>query len=296
MKSHPVITSLLIVTSLAATAFADRDRVFQLTEIVETSRGTTEQPVAVVEDLGDIRPLADKSLFKKMRFSVSLRGEYVSNALSAGNHGSGDFLLLPSINGAFDQPLGHGLSLSLNARIESFIYSRFDESSFWGIGGSAFLNYQPTKDSIRIYAGIEPSWYASIRSGDQLAEALALSAGVSKEWAFNRDQTIFFLGYNFSDHFSFPSADNRNSHRVTVGVTHQLRQSLHAHLYYSYQYSDYTSAPRQDSRNLVGLNFVYQFSNRWSGNASAYFVDNDSTTTRASYQTVGIGVGVAVHF
>ncbi len=231
-----------------------------------------------------------------MRVSVALRGEYVSNALSTGNHGSGDFLLLPSINAAFEQPLAHGLSLSVNARIESFIYSRFDESSFWGIGGSVLLNYQPTKDSIRIYAGIEPSWYASIRSGDQLAEALAVSAGIQKEWAFNRDRTIFFVGYNFSDHFSFPSADNRNSHRVTVGVTQQLRQSLHAQLYYSYQYSDFTSVLRNDSRNLVGLNLVYQITNRWSGNATAYFVDNDSTQSRASYQTVGLGLGVACHF
>lgn len=296
MKTHPFLTSLLAATSLASTAHADRDRVVQITEIVETSRGATEHPASVIEDLGDIRPLADKSLLQKLRVSVSLRGEYVSNALSVGNHGSGDFLILPSINASFDQPLAHGLSLAVNARIESFIYSRFDQSSFWGIGGSAFLNYQPTKDSIRIYAGLEPSWYASIRSGDQLAEALALSAGVQKEWAFNRDQTIFFVGYNFSDHFSFPTADNRNSHRVTVGVTHQLAQSLHAQIYYSYQYSDYTSAPRHDSRNLAGLNLVYQINNRWSGNASAYFVDNDSTAARASYQTVGLGLGVSCRF
>lgn len=296
MKSRLILTTLLVAASLASTAYSDADRVVQITEIVETSRGAAEQPASVIEDLGDIRPLADKSLLQILRVSVALRGEYVSNALSAGNHGTGDFLLLPSIHGAFDQPLGHGLSLSVNARIESFIYSKFDESSFWGIGGSLFLNYQPTKDSIRIYAGIEPSWYASIRTGDQLAESLAISAGVQKEWAFNRDQTVFFVGYSFSDHFSFPSADNRNSHRFTTSVTHQLRPSLHAQLYYSYQCSDYTSASRHDSRNLAGLNFVYQFGNRWSGNATAYFVDNDSTATRASYQTVGIGLGVACHF
>lgn len=278
------------------TAVIAADHVVQVTQIAEAVKGVPQQPAPVIEDLGDIRPLADKSLLEKLRPTASLSAEFVSNALSVGNHGSGDFLLHPSLGAAFEQPMENGFSLSFNARSESFIYSKFDESSFWGFSGSVFLNYQPTKDSVRFYAGIEPYWYASVRSGAQLSEALPISAGIQKEWTFNRDRTVFFIGYNFSNYFSFPAADDRNAHRVTAGLTHQIRQSLYGQLYYSWQYSDYTSVARRDSRNLIGVNFVYRISNRWSGNVTTYFADNDSTAARASYQTVGIGLGVSRQF
>ena len=296
MNLHRFLTALLAVTGLVQTAHCEGEHVVQVTQIVEALKDVRQQPASVIEDLGDLRPLADKPFLQRLRITASLRAEFVSNALSVGNHGSGDFLLLPSISATFEEPLDHGFSLSFSARTESFIYSKFDESSFWGFSGSLLLNYQPTRDSVRIYAGIEPSWYASIRSGDQLSEALGISGGIQKEWAFNRDQTIFFLGYNFSNYVSFPAADNRNAHRVTVGLTHQIRPSLYGQLYYSYQYSDYTSAPRHDSRNLFGLNLVRRINNHWSANATAYFVDNDSTASRATYQTFGIGIGSSYQF
>lgn len=152
----------------------------QVTQIVEALKNVPQQPASVIEDLGDLRPLADKPFLERLRLTASLRTEFVSNALSVGNHTSGDFLLLPSISAAFEEPLDYGFSLSFNARTDSFIYSKFDESSFWGFSGSLFVNYQPTKDSVRLYGGIEPSWYASLRSGDQLSEALGISGGIQK--------------------------------------------------------------------------------------------------------------------
>lgn len=104
------------------------------------------------------------------------------------------------------------------------------------------------------------------------------------------------MGYHFSSYISFPAADNRNTHRLTVGLTHQIRPSLYGQLYYSYQYGDYTSAPRHDSRNLFGLNLVHRITNHWSANASVYFSNNDSNVARASYQTVGIGIGSSYQF
>ena len=296
MNTRRYLTALFVATGLVQNVHSDAGHVVQITQIVEVVKGVPQHPTSVIEDLGDIRPLADKSLLKRMRLTASVSTEYVSNALYSGNHGSGDFLLRPSISGALDHPMEHGFSLSLNARTESFIYSKFDESSFWGFSGSVFLNYQPTNDSLRFYAGIEPSWYASLRTGDQLSEALGISGGVAKDWAFNRDRTVFFVGYHFSHYFSFPTADDRNSHRVTLGVTHQLRPSFYGQLYYSFQYSDYTRAARDDSRNLVGLNFVYQVGIHWSGNLTTYLVDNDSTIARATYQAFGIGIGAAYRF
>ena len=268
----------------------------QVTQIVEAARGVPQQPPAVIDDLGDIRPLADKPLLQRLRLTASVSTEYVSNALYSGNHGSGDFLLRPGIGVSFDEPLDHGFSLSFGARSDAFVYTKFDESSFWGFSGSALLNYQPSKDAVRFYAGIEPYWYASARTGDQLTEALPISAGIQKEWTFNRDQTVFSIGYNFSNYFSFPVADDRNAHRVTVGVTQRLGFALYCQLFYAFQYSNYTSVARHDSRNLAGLNFVYQISDRWTANLTTYLVDNDSNVSRASYQTFGIGIGTSYRF
>lgn len=296
VNPHRLLIAFAIATGLVQTARSQSDRVIQISQVAQTARGFSGQSPAVVEDLGDIRPLADKTFLQKLRITAALRSEYVSNALSAGNHTSGDFLLLPSVDAAIEQPLTGGLSLSFNARAESYIYAKFDQASFWGFSGSAFLNYQPTKDCARLYAGIEPYWYASLRNGDQLSESLGISAGIQKEWTFNRDQTVLFVGYHFTDYISFPAADDRLAHRATVGVTHQLRPSLYGQLYYSYQHSDYISASRRDSRNLVGVNFVYRISNHWSGSVTTYFADNDSTVVRASYQTVGTGLGVSYQF
>lgn len=296
MNFYRGLTALLAAASFAQTAHGAGERVVQVTEVVQTFRDVAKQPASVVEDLGDIRPLGDKPFFQRLRFTAFLAGEFVSNAQSVGNHGSGDFLLLPSLNAAFEERFDHGLSLSLDARAESFNYAKFDEYSFWGFSGSVFLNWQPTKDNLRFYAGIEPYWYASVSDGDQLSEALAVCTGLHKEWAFNRDQSIVFLGYDFASYFSYPAADSRNSHRATVGLTQQIRPSLYGQIYYSYQYSDYTSADRRDSRNLVGLNLVYRFNEHWSATAATYFVDNDSTVSDASYQTFGIGLGASYQF
>ena len=290
------LTLLFTAAGISLAVHGADDRVVQVTQITQTAEAVAKHPAPVVEDLGDIRPLADKPLLLKMRFTTSLRGEFVSNAKSIGNHGSGDFLLVPAINAALDQPLGHGFALSLNARAESFLYSRFNNFSFWGFSGMASVSYQPSENSPRIYAGIEPYWFASVNSGRQLAEALGISTGVEKEWAINRDQTILFAGYNFSSFVSSPARDDRDSHRATVGITQQILPSLLGQLYYSYQFSDYTSVARHDSRNLVGLSLVYQFNEHWSGNATTYFVDNNSSMSLASYQTFGIGLGLALHF
>ncbi len=296
MKPHRLFTAIFATTSLIQAAHGQSDRVVQVTQLKQSFSEVPDVPAAIIEDLGDIRPLEDKSLLKRLRVTASLRAEFVSNALSRGNHGSGDLLLLPTVGASYEQPFGAGFSLSLNARTESFIYAKFDEESFWGFSGAALLNYQPTPESLRIYAGAEPSWYSSIRTGSQLSEAIGISAGVQKEWAFNRDQSIFFLGYNFTHYASSPAVDDRDAHRVTAGITHQIRPSVHGQLYYSYQWSDYTNATRRDSRNLVGVNFVFRLNNHWTANATAYLVDNDSTAARANYQTFGTGLGISCQF
>lgn len=296
MNSSLCLTALFTIAGVSLSVCGADDRVIQVTQTMQATGAVPKQGREVIEDLGDIRPVADKPLIRRMRFTTSLRGEFVSNARSSGSHRSGDFLLVPAFNAALDQPLGHGLALAFNARAESFLYSKFDEFSFWGFSGLASLGYQSGPEMPRFYAGIEPYWYASVNNGRQLAEALGISAGVEKEWAFNRDRTIIFADYHFTNFVSSPARDDRNAHRATVGVTHQIRPALSGQLYYSYQFSDYTGVDRDDSRNLVGVTFVYQFSEHWSGNATAYFVDNNSSISPASYQTFGIGLGAVLRF
>lgn len=304
-NSNGGLAALLVTASFLLPAQGAEPRANRITQVTQTFRDLAVEPQHVVEDLGDIRPLADQSILRRIRFTSSLYGEFVSNAQSIGSHDSPDFLLIPTVSASVEQPIGHGLSLDFTARSEAFIYARYDELSFWGFSGSIFGRYQPTKEWPTIYAGIEPYWYSSIRDGNrvsqittgsQISNAVAVSVGIEKDWAFNRDQTVLFVGYNFSDYFSSPSSDNRTSHRATVAVTHQIRPSLFGQLFYSYQYSDYLDIDRRDSRNFAGVNFIYQFDENWFARASAYFVDNDSSQSISSYQTLGVGLAVGYNF
>lgn len=292
---RPLI-ALFAAAGIVQSATAQSDRVIQSSQIHQSVRELPLFSPEVIEDLGDLRPPEARPLFQRIQFSMLLRTEFTSNALSMGNHSSGDLLIQPTIGAAFEHPLGSGFSLSLNARTESYIYAKFDDSSFWGFSGSALLNWQASRDALRFYAGIEPSWYASISTGNQLSESLGSTIGVQKEWSFNRDRTVFFLGYNFTHYTSFPGVDDRCAHRWTAGLTHQFLPSLYGQIYCSYQWSDYIHAARRDSRNLAGVNLVKQINHRWSANLSVYFVDNDSTVARAAYQTFGTGLGILCQF
>lgn len=291
-----LLTSLFAAACIVHTAKGEADRVIQLTQIKQSFSDLPHLSSEVIEDLGDIRPPEAKPLFKRINFSATLRTEFTSNALYTGNHSSGDFLFQPTISASYEHPLGSGLSLTMNARAESFIYAEFDQSSFWGFSGALLLNWQANRDALRFYAGIEPSWYASINTGDQLSEAIGSSAGVQKEWSFNRDRTILFLGYNFTHYTSSPAVDDRCAHRWTAGISHQITPTFYGQAYYSYQWSDYSNASRRDSRNLVGVNFVKQLNSRWTANVTAYLADNDSTLARSTYQVFGTGLGITCQF
>jgi hypothetical protein len=300
-----LLSSLLATAGMSLTALGADPASNRIVQATQLFRDVTVQPPQVVEDLGDIRPLADRSILRRIRFTTSLYGEFVSNAEAIGNHTSGDFLFIPTVSAALEQQLGHGVSLDFNVRTEAFIYAIYDELSFWGFSGSLLLRYQPTNEWPKFYAGIEPYWYsnihkgsrgAEIRTGSSISNALAVSAGIDKDWAFNRDQTILFVGYNLSHFFSSPATDNRTSHRFTVGLTQQIRPSLFGQVFYSYQFLDYTDVNRRDSRNFVGMNLVYQFDEHWFTKASTYFVDNNSSQSVASYQTFGIGLAVGYNF
>ena len=139
---------------------------------------------------------------------------------------------------------------------------------------------------------MEPYDYASFDTGDRVASAIALTAGVDHGYFVNHGKTLLFGGYKFSHFFADPSADNRDSHRLTVGLSHQFRPALYGQLFYSYQYTDFINFPRSDSRNVLGLNLVYQFNKHLFGSITGNFVDNESSRERARYHNALIGAAV----
>jgi hypothetical protein len=265
----------------------------------------TEQTVSMAtsltaeqrEDLGDLRPAEEQSFFSKhFRFNVQTRGEFVTNSALKGNHGNSDFLVLPNMEAGFNLPLGGGFTFDILGRFETFAYTRDEDRSFWGVSGAATLEYQFKPGWPRIYAGVEPYSYRRFENSDTVAEAVGLTVGAGRELVFNHGRTMVFGGYNFSSYFASPSLDDRNTHRLVLGINQQLRPSLIGQVYYSWQFTEFDRYDRNDSRHVAGANLIYQFSERLFGTLSAAFADNDSSFDTASYQNLTISAGVALQF
>src|SRR5438094_3489884 len=84
----------------------------------------------IKEDIGDIHEEGEGGLLSFFHGNVSARGEYVSNAKLQGNHSSGDFLFFPTLVGGFTVPMGYGVTLDVSAKVESVVYSRYDDRGF----------------------------------------------------------------------------------------------------------------------------------------------------------------------
>jgi hypothetical protein len=260
-----------------------------------------------VEDLGDISgggevegdgksAAAPESIKGKFRFNVAARGEFTSNAKLSGDHSSGDFIGLPTVEGGYNVALGKNFTFDLAAKVESGIYADNSDRGFVGYSANATLDYRPKVGLPRVYITAEPYRYDSFDTGNSITQAIGTSAGTDWGISFNAGRSVAFVGYNFGHYFSDPSIDERNTHRVVVGVAHQLRQNLTGQLFYAWQYNGYTDIDRNDSRNMVGLNLVMAFSKNVFGNFTTSFVDNDSNFDKASYQSVTGSLGLTLQF
>ena len=250
----------------------------------------------VKEDIGDIHPENQGGFMSHFRSSASVQGQYTTNALMTGYHGSSDFVTNPMLEAGYNQPLGHGFALDVSGKFQSVIYSRFGGHGIWGFDGAANLDYRYRTTWPRVYVGVEPYYYAFFDSGNTAAEALALTTGVDQDWTVNKGRTILSMGYAYTHHFASPAIDDRSTNAVVFGVTHQFKPALFGQVYYSYQFTDYLEASRNDSRNLVAFNLIYQFSKGLFGTFNTTFVDNRSTVGAASYQMFNVGFGVTYQF
>lgn len=283
MKAR-LLFSLPLLSLGLTTALLAQDG--KTTQNLRTS--STSQTAEEVEDLGVIAPAGPVSF----RGGISAFGTYTSNAKLSGNHTSSDFLSIPSLSGGFTAQLGNGFSFDFDARVETVIYSRYDEHSFVGYTALATLDWRPKPNLPRIYIGAEPYRYDSFDTGDRISQAIGLTAGTDWGFSFNHQNSLALIGYSFSHYFADPTIDSRSTHRFVAGITHQLRPQLYAQLLYSYQWSNYENFDRHDSRHLVQLNLIYQFNRHLFGTLGGNWIDNDSDSDRASYQSAGATAGL----
>lgn len=303
MKARSIFITTATIGSLAVSAIAQDPRSYSYQSSAKA------QSADEIEDLGEIsasdsagREGDGKSipepapLKRKFRFNVTARGEFTSNAKLSGDHSSGDILGLPTIEAGYNVALGKYFTFDLAAKVESAIFGDHNDRSFIGYSANATLDFRPRPGLPRIYISAEPYRYDSFDTGDLLTQAIGLAAGTDWGYAFNNGRSLLYGGYNFERYLADPSIDNRNAHRVVVGLAHQLRSNLTGQLFYAWQYNDFIDASRHDSRHLVGVNLIYTFSERWLGTLSTSFVDNDASVDRASYQSVNAGLGLTLQF
>ena len=280
MKSLPVFIFLLTATPIFAGPASE----------------TQSISAEAREDVGDLRPTEELPWSSYFYGNAQVQGQYTANAALLGNEGSSDFLWMPSLLGGFTIPLNQKLTLLTSARMESIIYSRFQDRGFFGFSGDATLDYQPCASLPHVYVGVQPYYYLGFDTGDNVGEAVAFSTGITDSHYLCRGKTMIFGGYNFSNYVASPSLDNRDSHRAMIGVTQQLKPALYAQLFYAFQFTNYLDQDRRDARHVIGLNLVYQFTQNLFGSVSGSFINNHSTNNLATYQNLAFGTGLTVQF
>lgn len=282
-----------LTASLAATGAVSAADDYSYHSSSRVQRQTTEE----IEDIGEISGDKGAAGFARSKFraSVTAREQYTTNARLSGNHSSGDYIFLPSLDVGYSTDLGEYFRFDISGRLESAIYGRYDDRSFYGYSALATLDYRPSPDAPRLYVSAEPYRYVSYDTGDRITQAVGFGIGTDWGRSFNGGRSLFYAGYSFNVFLADPDDDDRTQHSIILGLAHAFTARLTGQIFYSWQYSDF-EIDRRDSRHIVGGNLIYQFADRWFGSVTTSFVDTDSTQDRSSYQTFGASLGVTKEF
>lgn len=248
----------------------------------------------IEQDIGTIgaSPGAAEEEKPKLRMIGSAGASYTSNAESLGSHGSSDLMWLPSFEIGYNVPLGRGFSLDSFLRADSVVYSTNLGRSFWSTTGAIYLDHRIKEKWPRLYVGGEGYHYQRYESNNHLTRGIAIRAGFDHGIAFNGDRTLFFYGYDFGRYWTYPSNDDRFTHRLTLGLLHQFNDKLFAQIFYSYQYSQFYRRGDDSHRNVIGLNFIYRIDDQWSTSFNTSYVHNDSERFQGDYEAFNAGVQV----
>ena len=261
------------------------------------SQSGSKQSAQEIEDIGEIDEQgASASLRDKLRFSIDVRTAYTTNALLRGNHSSSDVIFLPTVDAGFHTAIDKHFNFDLDTKIESAIYSKYQDHGFVGYSAQATLDYHISPGLPRFYATIEPYRYDSFDTGQLQTESIGFTGGTDWGIAFNGGRTLGFIGYSFTDYQSDPGIDTRQVSRVVAGFAHQIRSNLTAQLYYIYQYSSFEDIDRSDSQNTVSGSLTYQFNDHWYGSFTTSFINNESSENHAGYQLFSTSLGLSLHF
>ncbi len=304
MRVRPFIVTVFALGALSLPALAEDVKNYSYNTSAKTQSADEMEDIGEIAESGGAGTEADgksmppppEAMKGKFRFNVTARGEFTTNAKLSGDHSSGDFIGLPTVEGGYNVALGKYFTFDLATKVESGLYAENGDRGFAGYSANATLDYRPRAGLPRVYVTAEPYRYDSFDTGNRITQAVGLSTGTDWGVSFNAGRSVAFVGYNYGHYFADPSIDNRNSHRVVVGLAHQLRQNLTGLLFYAWQYNDYTDIERHDSRNMVGLNFVCSFTKNLFGSFTTSFIDNESNFDRASYQSVTASVGLTLQF
>jgi len=295
MKAR-LIPSLLLVLGVCRPLLAQDGKTYTYHtsgSIAQMSKQSAQE----IEDIGEIDEKGGRSALRdKLRFNLDIRTAFTTNALLQGNHGSSDVLFLPTVEAGYHTALSEHFNFDIDTKIETAVYSRFQDHGFVGFSAPVTLEYHIKPGLPRFYATIEPYRYNTFDTGQLQTEAVGFSGGTDYGIAFNGGRTLGFVGYSFSDYLSDPNIDTRLVHRVVAGFAHQIRSNLTAQLYYVYQYSDYTDFNRSDSKNTVAGNLIYQFNEHWYGSLTTSFINQESTQDHAGYQSFSTTLGLSWHF
>jgi hypothetical protein len=299
MSVRPLLYSVLTLCTALPLAAQERytytgraasqtaDEIEDIGEIAETSSETVDG-----KTVGEPEP----DLRSKFRLSASTRATYTSNAQLSGNHGSGDFLFFPTIEGGFNTMLRNGFTFDVAARIDSGLYARYDERAFIGYGLTTTLDWRPKPNAPRLFISAEPYRYDNFDKGGKLTQAIGMAAGTDWGIPFNNGNSMAFVGYNFTHYLSDPSMDSRNAHRAVVGVTHTIRPQVYGQMLYAFNYDNYTDFDRRDFRHVIAANLTWQVNRHLFTTLSGTFIDNDSDQLRASYQSAGAALQLTWQF
>ena len=137
---------------------------------------------AQIEDLGEIVE-AEGNVASKFRSSVTVKGDYTSNALLTGRNDSSDLIFLPVIDVGYTQPLGPHFSLDIAAKGELGLYGDFDQRDFVGYSLKTTLDWHPKQNAPRYYVGLEPYRYDSLDLGEMISQAIGFYAGT--DWGLS---------------------------------------------------------------------------------------------------------------
>lgn len=296
MKARLISSSLLLFLGACGSVFAQDAKNYSYHTPGSVAQNS-KQSAQEIEDIGQIDEEGGHTAFRdKLRFNVDFRTAYTTNALLEGNHTSSDVLFLPTVEAGFHTALNKHFNFDLDTRVESVIYSRYQDHGIVGYSALATLDYHIKPGLPRFYTTIEPYRYESFDTGQLQTEAIGVTGGTDWGIPFNGGRTLGFVGYSFTDYISDPSIDTRLVHRAVVGFAHQLRANLTAQLYYVYQYSNYTNFDRSDSKHTVAGTLIYQFNDNWYGSWTASFINDGAAQEHAAYQSFTTSLGLSLHF